>query len=180
VHLHRSAFDAGSDGLHPSNPSDDSERQLRPVLRYIDAHLGEPLDNARLAAFVHASESHFIRLFRRVIGCTPARHVQERRVRHAAELLARTNLTIDDRGALRREPVSLLARLRAANGRAARALPGADAAPEPKPGRQGERLRRNRSGISARVHGVGHVGPLPPHGRPGSGLEWTQIERRSA
>ncbi len=75
---------------------DDAERQLRPVLRYIDAHLDEPLDNARLAAFVHASESHFIRMFRRVIGCTPARHVQERRVSLAAELLERTNLTIDE------------------------------------------------------------------------------------
>ncbi len=97
VHLSvAAAFDQSSDALLGSKHSDDAERQLRPVLRYIDAHLEEPLDNARLAAFVHASESHFIRIFRRVVGCTPARHVQERRVAHAAELLARTNLTIDE------------------------------------------------------------------------------------
>ena len=97
VHLSvAAAFDVGGDALRESQHSDDAERQLRPVLRYIDAHLDEPLENARLAAFVHASESHFIRLFRRVVGCTPARHVQERRVSHAAELLARTNLTIDE------------------------------------------------------------------------------------
>jgi AraC-like DNA-binding protein len=45
---------------------------------------------------VHASESHSIRVFRRVVGCTPARHVQERRLSHAAELLERTSLTIDE------------------------------------------------------------------------------------
>jgi AraC-like DNA-binding protein len=97
VHLSvAAAFDAGGDVRRDVENSDDAERQLRPVLRYIDAHLDEPLDNARLAAFVHASESHFIRMFRRVVGCTPARHVQERRVHHAAELLARTSLTIDE------------------------------------------------------------------------------------
>ncbi|MEX2207366.1 MAG: AraC family transcriptional regulator [Myxococcota bacterium] len=97
VHLSvAAAFELGGDALHEPKLADDAERQLRPVLRYIDAHLAEPLENARLAAFVHASESHFIRMFRRVLGCTPARHVQERRVSHAAELLARTNLTIDE------------------------------------------------------------------------------------
>jgi transcriptional regulator GlxA family with amidase domain len=97
VHLSvAAALDLGSAALGKTPQADDEERQLRPVLLFIDAHLAEPLENARLAAFVHASESHFIRLFRRVVGCTPARHVQERRVRHAAELLAHTSLTIDE------------------------------------------------------------------------------------
>ena len=97
VHLSvAAAFDLGRDALAETAQAGDAERQLRPVLRYIDAHLEEPLENARLAALAHASESHFIRLFRKVVGCTPARHVQERRVRHAAELLARTSLTIDE------------------------------------------------------------------------------------
>ncbi len=90
------AFDLRREALDDGERDDDAERQLRPVLRYIDEHLEEPLDNARLAAFVHASESHFIRMFRRVVGCTPARHVQERRVHQAAGLLARTHLTIDE------------------------------------------------------------------------------------
>ncbi len=97
VHLSvAAALESGRHALARTAQTEDAERQLLPVLRYIDAHLEEPLENARLAAFVHASESHFIRLFRRVVGCTPARHVQERRVRHAADLLARTSLTIDE------------------------------------------------------------------------------------
>ncbi len=90
------AFDLRRDALDETERDDDAERQLRPVLRFIDEHLQEPLDNPRLAAFVHASESHFIRMFRRVVGCTPARHVQDRRVQQAADLLATTHSTIDE------------------------------------------------------------------------------------
>jgi AraC-like DNA-binding protein len=97
VHLAvASAFELESDPSPLPLENDATERQLRPVLHYIDAHLDEPLDNTRLAALVHASESHFIRSFRRLIGSTPARHVQERRVQRAADLLARTTLSIDE------------------------------------------------------------------------------------
>lgn len=97
VHLSvAAAFELGGEALAAAESSDDAPRQLQPVLHYIDAHLEEPLENTRLAALVHASESHFIRLFRRVVGSTPARHVQERRVHRAADLLTRTSLTIDE------------------------------------------------------------------------------------
>jgi AraC-like DNA-binding protein len=90
------AFEIDLEASAPSLGSEATERQLRPVLHYIDSHLDEPLDNSRLAALVHSSESHFIRAFRRMIGSTPARHVQERRIQRAAELLARTTLSIDE------------------------------------------------------------------------------------
>jgi AraC-like DNA-binding protein len=79
-----------------NGPIHDARHQLQPALRYIDAHLAELLPNSKLAELAHASESHFIRLFRRTYGCTPARHVQERRVSSAAELLVRTSLSIDE------------------------------------------------------------------------------------
>ncbi|HKC50329.1 MAG TPA: AraC family transcriptional regulator [Myxococcota bacterium] len=77
-------------------PASDARTQLLPVLRYIDAHLAGLLPNSKLAEVAHASESHFIRMFRRTFGRTPARHVQERRVSTAAELLLRTSLSIDE------------------------------------------------------------------------------------
>ena len=77
-------------------PGSDARAQLQPALRYIDAHLAELLPNAKLAELAHASESHFIRMFRRIVGSTPARHVQERRVSSAVELLLRSNLSIDE------------------------------------------------------------------------------------
>jgi AraC-like DNA-binding protein len=87
-----SALDAVGD----PKPAGDARAQLQPALRYIDAHLADLLPNAKLAELAHASESHFIRMFRRAIGCTPARHVQERRVSSAVDLLLRSNLSIDE------------------------------------------------------------------------------------
>jgi hypothetical protein len=78
--------------------TDDAERQLARA-RYIDAHL-DAAENARLAALCTRASHTSSGLPPRVVGCTPARHVQSV-ASHAAELLARTNLTIDDRRALR-------------------------------------------------------------------------------
>jgi AraC-like DNA-binding protein len=86
---------ADADGL-PAGAPGDARAQLQPALRYIDAHLADMLSNAKLAELAHASESHFIRMFRRTLGRTPARHVQDRRVSTAAELLVRTTLSIDE------------------------------------------------------------------------------------
>jgi AraC-like DNA-binding protein len=74
----------------------DYQSDLLEVIRYIESHIGESLDNARLAEIAHSSESCFIRRFREAMGQTPARYVQERRVARAAELLVCTNQSIDE------------------------------------------------------------------------------------
>ena len=98
VHLSvAAALEIGSEASRePSRPTT-PERQLRPVLRYIDAHLDEPLENARLAAFVTRERVA-------LHPALPARgrlHARAPRAgaalcAHAAELLARSNLTIDE------------------------------------------------------------------------------------
>jgi len=70
--------------------------ELLAVLQFIDDHLGEPLPNARLAEVAFASESRFIRRFREAVERTPARYVQDRRIRRAAELLVSTDQSIDE------------------------------------------------------------------------------------
>lgn len=74
----------------------DGQISLLEVLRFIDGHLQEPLDNARLADIAHFSESCFIRRFRKAMGQTPAQYVQDRRVARAAELLVCTEQSIDE------------------------------------------------------------------------------------
>jgi AraC-like DNA-binding protein len=97
VHLCLSSvLDLAGHGARTADPGSDVRTQLMPVLRYVDAHLADLLPNSKLAELAHASESHFIRMFRRVFGHTPARHVQERRVATAADLLLRTSLSIDE------------------------------------------------------------------------------------
>jgi AraC-like DNA-binding protein len=74
----------------------DGQLDLLEVLRFVDRHIDEPLDNRRLAEIAHTSESCFIRRFRESMGQTPARYVQDRRVARASELLVCTDQSIDE------------------------------------------------------------------------------------
>jgi len=74
----------------------DGQLDLLNVLQFIDGHLNESLDNARLADIAHTSETCFIRRFREAMGSTPARYVQNRRVARAAELLVCTDQSVDE------------------------------------------------------------------------------------
>lgn len=62
-----------------------------PALRRIDDHLAEPMSNSELAESCGMSEDHFIRVFRKCVGQTPARYALERRVSFAAERLVFTD-----------------------------------------------------------------------------------------
>jgi AraC-like DNA-binding protein len=72
------------------------QQEILSVLRYIDRNLGKPLTNAKLAEIALTSESRFIRCFRDATGQTPARYVQNRRLRRAAEALVATDHSIDE------------------------------------------------------------------------------------
>jgi transcriptional regulator GlxA family with amidase domain len=69
-------------------------RVLRRVCDYIEAHLGEPFDNAQLAAVADVSKSHFLRAFKQSKGLTPHSYVIRRRVERTKELLAGTDLPL--------------------------------------------------------------------------------------
>jgi len=68
---------------------------LMPAVRYIEAHLAEPLPIRVLAEMCFMSEGHFIRQFRAGIGHTPVQYILERRVSYAAHLLHTTLKSID-------------------------------------------------------------------------------------
>jgi transcriptional regulator GlxA family with amidase domain len=60
------------------------------------AHLGEPLDVARLAGEARMSVRTFNRRFREETGRSPGAWLIERRVDHARHLLETTDLPVDD------------------------------------------------------------------------------------
>ena len=64
------------------------ERRLHQVLAYIDAHLDEPIDLARLARVANFSAFHFHRIFSAHIGETLGIYLTRRRVEQAAARLA--------------------------------------------------------------------------------------------
>jgi len=69
--------------------------RLDQLLRFLHSQLAGNLSNAVLARRAHMSESVFIRWFKEHTGATPAIYIQQARSRHAAQLLALTDHTIE-------------------------------------------------------------------------------------
>jgi AraC family transcriptional regulator len=84
VGLHRAA---GSPASTPRAVQPRQREAIEAVRRHIDAHLGEDLDLATLAALGHTSPFHFSRLFRTVTGLPPHRYLRRARLERAEQLL---------------------------------------------------------------------------------------------
>jgi AraC-like DNA-binding protein len=66
------------------------EKRISAALRYIEANAGQPLDLATLARTAVMSKYHFLRTFRRTVGCTPYQYLLRLRLRRAALALTST------------------------------------------------------------------------------------------
>jgi len=69
---------------------------MRRVREYVDAHLGESMDLAELAAIAGLSVFHFARQFKQSAGVTPHHYLVQRRVERAQDMLARTDLSLPE------------------------------------------------------------------------------------
>jgi AraC-like DNA-binding protein len=75
-------------GLPPA-----AERRVRD---YVEAHLGESIGLADLAAIAGLSLFHFARQFKQSVGVTPHHYLVQRRVEHAQRMLARSDLPLSE------------------------------------------------------------------------------------
>jgi len=67
---------------------------IKPLVEWIDLHLGERFTTARLCREFALSHNHLNRICQRDLGCTIAAYVNQRRVRWATQLLAETTLPV--------------------------------------------------------------------------------------
>jgi AraC-like DNA-binding protein len=70
--------------------------RLRPVMKFLDEHIGEPITVGDAASIVHMSKSHFMHFFRNVTGQAFVTYINQLRVAKAEELLAATDIPIAD------------------------------------------------------------------------------------
>ncbi|MHA6686844.1 helix-turn-helix domain-containing protein [Mesorhizobium sp. A556] len=68
--------------------------RLRRTVDFIEAHLGEDIGLAEIAAAAGLSAFHFSRGFKTAVGCSPYQFLIRRRIDKAQELLAGDDLTI--------------------------------------------------------------------------------------
>ncbi len=80
--------------MAPPVPGPRQRAAVEAVQRHIDAHLGDDLDLATLAALAHTSPFHFSRLFRAVTGLPPHRYLRRARLERAKQLLTDGDATI--------------------------------------------------------------------------------------
>ena len=79
-----------------SRETEDFNRRLLRARDAMDRAYAEPLDVRTVAAVAHVSEAHFIRSFRAVVGETPHRYLQRRRVERSMFLLRETDRSVTD------------------------------------------------------------------------------------
>jgi AraC-like DNA-binding protein len=91
------------DALDTGNIAADQEqrgglpaRMLRCIEEYIDVHLEKDLSVEELASHLGISTSYFARLFVKSVGFAPHAYVMRRRLLHAQELLASTEVPLSD------------------------------------------------------------------------------------
>jgi AraC-like DNA-binding protein len=64
------------------------DERIQKAIAYIEEHFRTKLTRSQMAAAAHLSDSHFSRLFRRLVGFFPEAYVLNCRLRYAAKLLA--------------------------------------------------------------------------------------------
>lgn len=87
---------ARRDGDYTENEADSGEeKRIAEVLDYIAEHFAQPIKIAELAALCHISETHFRRVFERVMNVSPSEYINMIRIQHACSLLQETSESIE-------------------------------------------------------------------------------------
>lgn len=73
---------------------DKNDQKLRPVLLYVEEHYMEKIRIDQLSRLMHVCNDRLIRLFREVVGDTPAEYIMSLRIEAGIKLLSSTDMSI--------------------------------------------------------------------------------------
>ena len=73
-----------------------TEQQLRQVIDYVDAYLGQEVKLSELARLLDMSQFHFSRCFKQSVGMSPHQYVMQQRMELAKRLLEKSETAIAD------------------------------------------------------------------------------------
>ena len=69
---------------------------VQPAIDYLEEHFAEPVTIDELSRLCHCSSSGFFKLFKTATGVTPITYKHNIMIQHALDLLAHTDLTIEE------------------------------------------------------------------------------------
>ncbi len=70
--------------------------RIKEIIAKADQHLSEPLSIPELAASINLSVSHFQRLFKKELGTSPVKYINDRRLQKARQFLETTHLRVKE------------------------------------------------------------------------------------
>lgn len=73
-----------------------TKQAVQAAIDYIEENLTQDIDNAALAKVVGYSEYHFLRVFRKVVGITPADYIRKRRISEIVRCMDREERPISE------------------------------------------------------------------------------------
>ncbi|WP_291909067.1 AraC family transcriptional regulator [Chitinophaga sp. CB10] len=82
--------------VHASDKKANIDQRILRSLQYIRTHLHKPISLEVLAESCFLTKDHFIRLFKKHMGCTPGKYIQERKIERAQHIMMTQDVTIKD------------------------------------------------------------------------------------
>jgi AraC-like DNA-binding protein len=73
-----------------------TDSRVLSALTFIHQNIHQPIDIASLASSAYLSTDHFIRLFKREVGCTPMNYVHDKKIEQAQTMLLFTSLSVKE------------------------------------------------------------------------------------
>ncbi|RAJ77314.1 AraC-like DNA-binding protein [Chitinophaga dinghuensis] len=82
--------------LQASDKNVNIDNRIMQSLTYIRSHLHQPISIDVLAEICFLTKDHFIRLFKKNIGCTPGKYINEKKIEKAQRIMMTEDISIKD------------------------------------------------------------------------------------
>ncbi len=82
--------------VHASNKNLDLDQRILKSLQHIHTNIDKPINIEDLAALCFLTKDHFIRLFKKNMGCTPGIYISQKKIEKAQQVMLLKNVSIKD------------------------------------------------------------------------------------
>lgn len=82
--------------VHASDKNLDIDKRIQKSLHYIHTNIDKPLSIEALTALCFLTKDHFIRLFKKNMGCTPGKYINQKKIERAQQIMFLKDLSVKD------------------------------------------------------------------------------------